>query len=399
MTSRERIIAVLKGNKPDRIPWVPLCSWTYFESLPEYREASNWGLPEALKLRIDFYKDEIRADYMQWGGFPCYRTKSSAKVEVISTRKGNTTYTEYHTSVGTLTSEHVYSEVAHTTYHTKDLLETAEDLKVYQYMLENRSYEPDYDGLAEQLNILGEEGVFFISAPPPPLKSFLLGTMRLKNAIYAIHDYKSEFDNLVKVIDSKNQEIYRILAESPGEVFLDAAVTGTGMISPKIFEEYYLPYTKKYAEILHKRGKLYINHASGEPVGNILEMIKMADIDGLYGLSCPPTVDMKISEVRSGLGNNIAVMGGIDSDFIATKTTKEIQDRTRFILSDVAPGHNFMLATADDTPYGTPIENLRAVSDTDASLLRREAGDKPSLDKSFMLDELSEAILALISDS
>lgn len=100
---------------------------------------------------------------------------------------------------------------------------------------------------------------------------------------------------LVKVIDSKNQEIYRILSESPGEVFLDAAVTGTGMISPKIFSEYYLPYTKKYSEILHKKGKLYLNHASGEPVLNILEMIKETDIDGLYGLSYPPTSDMKIS--------------------------------------------------------------------------------------------------------
>jgi hypothetical protein len=300
---------------------------------------------------------------MQWGGFPCHRTKSSARVEVKSTRKDNTIYTEYHTPVGTLTSEQVYSETAHTIYHTKDLLENVEDLKVYQYMIENQSYEPEYDRLAEQLNILGEEGVFFISAPPPPLKSFLLGVMRLKNAIYIIHDHKPEFDNLVKVVDSKNQEIYQILAESPDEVFLDAAVTGTGMISPKIFEEYYLPYTKKYAEILHKKGKLYINHASGEPVRNILEMVKMTDIDGLYGLSYPPVGDMRISEVRNGLGGNIAAMGGLDSDFIATKTAKEIQDKTRFILSDVAPGDNFMLATADDTPYGTPIENLRAVSD------------------------------------
>ncbi len=363
MTSRERIIAVLRGNKPDRIPWIPLCSWTYFESLPDYREASNWGLPEALKLRIDFYKNKIRADYMQWGGGSCYRTKTSAKVEVKNTRRGNTIYTEYRTPFGSLTSEMVYSETAHTTYHTKDLLENVEDLKVYQYMIENTIYEPDYDGLTEQLNILGEEGVFFISAPPPPLKSFLLGTMRLKNAIYVIHDHKSEFDNLVKVVDSQNQEIYRILSESPGEVFLDAAVTGTGMISPKIFEEYYLPYTKKYVEILHKKGKLYINHASGEPVRNILEMIEMTDIDGLYGLSYPPVGDMKISGVRSGLGDNVTVMGGLDSDFIATGTVKEIQDKTRFIFSDIAPGDNFMLATADDTPYGTPVENLQAVSD------------------------------------
>ena len=309
---------------------------------------------------------------MQWGGLSSCREKSSAKIETTRIRKGNAIHTEYHTSVGTLTMEQVYSEIAHNTYITKDLIENVNDLKVYQYMVEGRSYEPDYDRLSEQLDILEEEGVFFISAPSPPLKSLLLGDMRVENAFYVLYDHKSEFDELVKVMDEKNQEICWILAESPGKVFLDAAVTGTGMISPYIFEEYYLPYTRKYAEILHKKGKLYVNHASGEPVGSILEMIKMTDIDGLYGLTYPPAVKMKISEVRDGLGGDIAAMGGLNSDFIATRTVKEIQDKVLSILSDVAPGPGFMLATADDTPYGTPVENLRAISD-----MVREFGEYP----------------------
>lgn len=362
MTSRKRIMAVLRGDKPDRIPWIPCCSWTYFESLPEYNRGSEWFENEALKIRIDFYKNKIDADYMQWCAPTSYNAIMSPGVKVYTTRKGNSIYTEYHTPVGSLTASQAYSEIGHTIYNTKDLLETVSDLKVYQYIIENTSCEPFYDRLAEQLNILGEEGVLFTSVPSPPLKSILLGTMRLNNAIYIIHDYKSEFDNLVKVMDEKNQETYRIIAEGPGKVFLDAGVTGTGMISPKIFEEYYLPYTKKYAEILHKKGKLLVNHSSGEPIANILEMIKLSGIDGLYGRSS--VGNMKISEERGGLGGKIAIMGGLDSNFIATKTVEEIQDKTRCILSDVAPGDNFMLGTADDTPYGTPIENLKAVSDT-----------------------------------
>ena len=104
MTSRERIIAVLKGNEPDRIPWIPLCSWSLSEfyswSMLEYKEASNGS--EALKRRIDFYKNKMGADYMQWVAPSYYRTKTSPKVEVKSHRKGNTIYTEYHTPVGSL---------------------------------------------------------------------------------------------------------------------------------------------------------------------------------------------------------------------------------------------------------------------------------------------------------
>lgn len=120
---------------------------------------------------------------------------------------------------------------------------------------------------------------------------------------------------------------------------------------------------KKYAKILHKEDKFYLNHTSGEPVSGIIEMIKTSGTNGLYGLAYPPAGDMKISQVRQALGSKFTVMGGPDSNFVATKTIKEIQDKTRYILEEMAPGDNFMLGTADDTPWGTPPHNLKAVSE------------------------------------
>jgi uroporphyrinogen-III decarboxylase len=371
MTSRERILAVLRGEKPDRVPWIPICSWTYFESTPEHSVGADWMDTEALKIRLDFF-NKIRADYMQWCAFPYYvdeycslilRTRSSADIEMKTFRDSDTVQKEYHTPVGTLTSISQYSETGHTIFNVKDLLETIEDLKVYMYIIENVAYEPEYERLEKYLEILGENGVLFVSSPPPPLKSFLLGTMRLQNAVFMIHDYKDEFDRLVKLVDEKSTEVYKILAESPATIFHDGAVTGLGMISPKIYEEYYLPYTKKYAAILHESGKLYTNHTSGEPIGNILNMIMESDIDGLYGLTYPPAVDTVISEVRDKFGGKIAVMGGIPSDFIATNTKEQVQEKAEEVLKDAAPGGHFMLGTVDDTPYGTPPENLKAVSE------------------------------------
>lgn len=371
MTSRERILSVLRGNNADRIPWIPLCSWTYFESTPHHKAGADWMDPEALKVRIDFFH-QIEADYMQWAAFPYYsdeygmlvpRTKPAANVEIKKDAIGNTIRTEYRTPVGMLTAIDKYSEGGHTTFHHKDLLETVEDLKVFEYIVESIHYAPDHESLARQLEILGEEGVLLVSAPPPPLKSFLLGAMRLQHAVFMIHDHKDAFDHLVAVVHEKNEEIYRMLIESPATLFHDPAVVGLGMISPNIFEEYYLPYTRKYAGMLHKAGKLYTNHSSGEPIGKILEGIKESGIDGLYGLTYPPTVDTTISEVLDVFGGRIAVMGGMPSDYIATKSVEEVQAKAREVLEDVAPGKHFMLGTVDDTPYGTPPENLKAVSE------------------------------------
>lgn len=368
MTSRERILAVLRGQSPDRIP---LCSWTYFESIPEYRKGADWMSVEALKVSLDFY-EKIGADYWQWNAFPYYtdvycmlelRTKPGANIEVKKTHTGKTVRTEYEIPVGSIFSVDTYSEIGHTTYHEKGLLETVSDLKIFQYIIENIGYEPDHENLSRHLDVLGQNGVMCIASPPPPLKSLLLGAMRLNNAIFMIYDHKEEFDQLVRMADEKNCEIYQMLAASPATVFVDAAVSGLGMISPEIFAEYYLPYTKKYADILHRDNKLYINHTSGEQIGAILDMIKESSIDGLYGLTYPPVVDTKIFEVRDKCQGQIAAMGGKLCDFIATQTIEEIQDRARDVLEDVASGGHFMMVTVDDTPYGAPPAKLKAVSE------------------------------------
>ena len=177
MTSRERILAVLRGEKPDRVPWVPLCSWTYFESQPNYSKGSDWMSQEGLETRLDFY-DKVGADYWQWNAFPYYvdvycmihlHTDAKDGIEQNITKTGDTIRTEFTTPVGSIYSVDNYSESAHTTYHEKDLLETVDDLKVFQYLVERIKYEPDHERLANHLEILGQSGVMCIASPPPPL--------------------------------------------------------------------------------------------------------------------------------------------------------------------------------------------------------------------------------------
>ena len=365
LPSRQRTLTVLRGGKADRTPWIPLCSGRFFSSLPEYRKFIVDGREavgqeytyDALRFRVEFYR-EIGADYMEWGTPSGYRVVRS-KVEMRRTEEDGEVRTEYRTPIGSLTSVWVYSEEGHTYFPKKDLLERPDDFRVYEYIVEDTAYEPDYEDLEERLEVVGEDGVLFVWAPAPPLKDFLLGTMRLERAIFALADHPKQFGHLMDVVHRKNMELCEVLADSPAQVFVDTAVTGTGMISPDIFERYYLPYTREYAEVFHSRGKLYLNHASGEPVRDILDLIRQSGIDGLYGLSY--SSGMKLSEVRESL-RDMVVMGGIDPNFIASSTPDEIEAWTKYVLKDVAPADRFILGTADDVPYGTPVENLKAVS-------------------------------------
>jgi hypothetical protein len=377
--SRQRILAALTGSRVDRIPWIPLLSGSYFASLPEYRRKfahlfrAGYIHPQfntfsdvldALAFRVGFYRS-IGADYMHWGATPPWDVENDA----VSTRveeRGVRTLVHYETAIGSLTQEQHRSLTAKTIFPVDSLLKSVEDYRVYAFILRHSRIVPRHDRLQQYLDVIGNGGVAFIYTPSPPIKDWLLNDILLKDLVFALVDHPQELAEVETLGHTRNMELCRILASSPGRVFMDYAVTGTGMISPRIFREHYLGYTKQYAKILHEKGKTYLNHASGEPLRAILSMVADSGVDGLYGISLPKFGhgDATLAEIRSALGPDVTVIAGIEPHILATGTEQDIKEATRYALDQcVQIGGRVMLGTVDDTPYGTPPRNLAAVSE------------------------------------
>ncbi len=370
MTSRERILAVLEHHLPDKIPWMPLATRTFFLSLSDYRKKfhsdKNWGtidrclIPEELKYRVNTYQ-KIGADFMDWLP-PVYRTKRQ-KVKEKETRSKDKVCRDYETPIGNLTQEFNVSNLASAAWCSKLLITSKEDFKVFEYILKNSVYEIDDEDVKKRMRIIGEKGVAFWGAPSAPIQQLLIGgELGVEGTILALHDSKLQLEYLMKVMDKKNEQLCRILSDSSGKTFLGGNVIGTGMISPEIFQRYALPYIEKYAQILHQKDKIVIGHASGEPIKNILGHIDKAGIDALHGISLSPTGDVNISEIRQVWNDRIVIIGGLDVHFLATAKPEKIKSRVKSIIDEVMPQGNFIFGTADDIAYGTPLENIEAVS-------------------------------------
>lgn len=368
MTSRQRVIAALEGRPVDRVPWIPLCSWTYFASLPEYqqrfiadgRQAVKPELHEqALAFRVAFYREVIHADFMQWcanGGVS--RRPDRVRVESIS--DGDIARARYRTPKGELTMARLWSEEARTSFPIEDLIKTPADLEAYEYVVRDEVIEAAYAGMARDLAVVGEDGVLFCSSPPAPLKDLLLGEMRLEHAAYALEEDRAQVERLFAAMHERNLRIVRLQAQSPARIFLDAAVTGLGMASPRWVREFYTPYSREYAEVYRQAGKIHLHHASGEPVLAIAQSIADSRIHALYGLAWPPRGECRISSVRAAIGPHIALSGGIEPSLLAAANEDQIRARTHEVLRDMAGQPGFLLGTADDVPWGTPPSLLAA---------------------------------------
>lgn len=381
MTGRQRILNALRQQEVDRIPWIPLCSRTFFVSIPEYNRKfpykwwqSDGGLPkdlrlEELKFRIEFFR-KIGADFLSWGGGEAVKVKYNKTKEQFY-RKGSKILIGYETPIGNLTWEYSFSSESQTLFINKYLMEDIHDYKIYKYILEDMEFTENYQNTRELLDIIGEDGVIFHSYFQFPLQSWIMELLGTEKSILGLADNKKEIKEIIRVQDKNNHRAAQIVASSPLQIFNYQSAWGLGRISPSIFKEYYLSYYKVYNNMLHNHNKITIDHLSGLRVRHYLELLEDTKLDGLYGFTFPVlSGELSLSEITERWRNRMVCMGGLDPHFMATATKNKVKDRTKQILEAMSGKPNFILGSADDIVYGTPVENLEVVSEVVRSFYR-----------------------------
>lgn len=372
MDSRKNIFSVFRRQKINRIPWIPLCHRDFFLSLPEYKKKfpliwiENNYLQEdlqyeELKFRVDFYK-KIGADFMDWG-IPGFIKIEMNNVEVKRESKGNNLFVKYNTPLGSLGECFTFSIKSQTFFRRDFLIKREEDYKVFKYIIENSIIKPDSVKAKTFLEIVGDNGVIFATGVQSPLHSWVNGLLGIEKLTFELLDQREELIELLKIQDNKNLEKCDIIASLPIKVFNSQSIWDIAIISPNLYLKYYLPYLKKYNQVLHINEKISIDHLSGLKIKPYLELIEDTNIDGLYGFVYPSLPgDIPLRQLlKRWKRKKIIPMGGLDPNLLATSSKQKIIEITKRLLNEIGDKH-FILGTADDVVYGTNVDNLEIVS-------------------------------------
>jgi len=120
------------------------------------------------------------------------------------------------------------------------------------------------------------------------------------------------------------------------------------LISPKLLREYVFPWQKKIVESCHKHGKPVILHSCGqlEKVFDDIVYDMKYDAKHSYENSIIP-----VEEAYEKWHDKIAVLGGIDLDFICRGATlQEINKRSRELLKRTKERGGYALGTGNSVP-------------------------------------------------
>lgn len=346
MTGGERLLAALHFDPVDRVPWAPLIDRYFTRSLPPDRQMD---VVESLRY--------IGADILE-RHTPALRARVPGVTWEDAT-DGDERTRVVRTPVGTLTQKWRLTET--TEFLHKPLLQTLDDFEPFIYLQEHAEVEPQYPAWQAAQDRIGEDGLAVPSGPLSPIQALLQHDMKIENVYYFLADHPREMAELMAAMHRRNRTVYEVLAGSPAPLIIDYEDTSTTVMSPDVYRQWSMPYIDEYADICHAGGKLFLTHMCGTLRG-VAELIGMGRQDGVDSLGPEPTGDITAAEARAIWGSGKVIVGGIAPPVMKWSTPEELGDLVRGVLEDMRPCRGFVLSSGDATPYGTPLENLVAIT-------------------------------------
>lgn len=132
------------------------------------------------------------------------------------------------------------------------------------------------------------------------------------------------------------------------------------MIAPHFLREFFLPWHRKACETAHRHGKKIILHSCGN-LAVIMDDIVACGYDGKH--SFEDTMTPGILDLHRQYGSRIALLGGVDVDFICRASEKDLRQRVRDFIAAMAPNGGYCLGSGNSIPSYVPLEKYWALLD------------------------------------
>ncbi|MGO9308957.1 MAG: uroporphyrinogen decarboxylase family protein [Spirochaetia bacterium] len=193
------------------------------------------------------------------------------------------------------------------------------------------------------------------------LLSWLMGYETL---CYALVDARGLVEAIAKKVDEITvRQARRFLQFDRVQALWGSVDMGfrTGLLlSPRDTRELVLSGHRRIAALAHEAGRLYLLHSCGNLADIREDLIDTVRIDGKH--SWEDAIE-PVTEAKMTWGSRVALLGGIDVDFLCRSTETEIRARVRRTAEVCMPGGGWCLGTGNTPANYVPMENYLAMID------------------------------------
>lgn len=356
---RERILAVLAGQVPDRMPAIFRLSRWY-----KPRVAAGTLPDEVAGRTLAEIEDHLglarSARYAK-----VYHVVFRPPVECIVSRDGDRVITEYRTPRGTLRRVARFGpgdEVAGLDPAFVEFpIKTWDDYAACAEVLRHMEFVPAYDEYRRYDARIGRAGLPMVVIGAIPFHYLLQEWTGYEKGYLDLFDRE---DLILETVDAGNQAYRRmwdVVAHSPARLVMHGVNFDSKTTPPPMFRKYWMPYLEPFIALMHQAGKYVACHADGN-MSKLLDETLQAGFDVADCFASAPLVPCTVAQARAAWKDRITIWGGLPSSYLEPGCPlDDLRTYLDGLLAQVAPGDRFMLGISDMALPTTSWEHLKVV--------------------------------------
>ncbi len=352
MTSRQRLLRTLRGERVDRIP----ISLYEFEG---FYDSWIYNYPEYVKI-LEYAKDKTDKMYF-WSPKSkrptlFYGEIEEKSIETKNWEKEKSIYTKttIKTPKGEISSLCRQDEGIHTTWTLENLCKNEEDAEKI-LSLPYKPYQPSVDSFFELDKKLGDTGIILGDIPDALCSTveifgftkFLLMYIDNQKLIFRLMDFFQEriYNYLEYLLEKGAVTMYRIVGPE---------YATPPYLHPEEFDKLVTPYDKKLVKLLHHYQGFARLHSHGK-IKNVLKAFIEMEIDATDPVDPLPDGDVELKEAREILGDKITLIGNIEERLLEINSKEEIEKAVRKAIEEGRTPNGGFILCPTAMPLTTPL--------------------------------------------
>lgn len=358
MTPRERVLAVLQGRRPDRVPW--------FGDLDYYAcGLIGRGLRPADFRQSAAYLDwhrELGVGFYLQGYFPFRAIHEECRV--TEWREGHDRIRRIETPAGALQERWTWLPESFTEGPVEHLLKGAADLPAYRFLHAHTRYEPDYAFGEARGAQIREAGLHLAYLPKSPLMQLIALDAGIMAVVEMMEDAPELFAETLAAVEKSHDAAAALALAGSAEVLMIPENLSSESVGPALFEQFMRSYQEKWTRRIRAAGKFSCMHLDGTLRGLIRQECTVG-FDFIESMTPAPVGDLPVAQWRDFIGETRTLFwGGLPGAYFSpTVSGAEFERFVREVLAVMRTEPRYVLGVADQVPPDAMEGRIRRVAE------------------------------------
>ncbi len=395
MTQKGGILAAVRGENSDTIPWAPRMDLWFIANrargtLPfgctsdmNTVDIAAWLGTACHAVRADFTQPRQPKDLMLHGlgldnhpDYPYHVELLDLPVDFSNDEENLSTIVETpegKVSFHLLISEQMKKEGNSLPFVKSYPIESIDDIDAVASLFDHIRVVPAPEKYEKFRRRIGDKGVAVANGvvAASPIHLMLHNLIAMDRFYYLYHDESDSLYELAEHIERVYSDILKAVMMSSAEMFLWGGNFDRDLTWPPFFKKEILPWLQKAAKCAHENGKYLVTHTDGEN-SELLSFYLQSGMDVIESVCPAPMTMLRFDEILTTLNGAIAVWGGIpavnllpgtmSSDAFTVYINKTV-DQLKKIEDETGRIPRLILGVSDNVPPDADINRLREITE------------------------------------